>query len=72
MKFDILEHDQIGTSIYEVWNAPFSEEDWSDGKVISEEDCQKIVDRYIDVLTKETLNAFTTTSYSAQPHGEFA
>ena len=79
MKFDILKHDQAGTCIYEVLDAPFTEVDWYDGSVITgnsddnfkEEDCEDIVNEYILDLTRRTLNEATTTSYSAQPQGEF-
>ena len=79
MKFDILEHDQRGTGVYKVWDAPFTEEDWENGEKQMVNihtgyfyiDCQDTVDDYVKKLTEETLNAFSSTSYSAQPQGEF-
>ena len=79
MKFDILEHDQVGTSVYGYWFAPFSEEDWEHGYIVGEmpegmycdKSCEDIVEEYVKKLTEDTLSSFTSTRYTAQPYGEF-
>jgi len=74
MLYDILEHDQMGTMIYDTVEMPFTADEDGDGWFTNSDgleiDIEDFIDEYLTKLTKETLNAFTTTHYTMQPQGQ--